>query len=362
MHRVSQSTCNSKIKLNNDSAPGGSYVPPPTPTNSADSGDQERGGPGGADPTGITGTSVTQLVTSQPLGSVPTAAPAPTQLGIVSNCNQYSQAASGDSCTSFASTNTIPVTDLYAWNSVLGPGGENCNTMLFAGYYYCIGTIGAAGPTTTSAVPTGSSKPSAVPSPIQGGIVATCNQYASAPAGSFCSQFATDEGITTTELYAWNQVLGANGVNCNTAFFAGFFYCIGIATPIQAGVISTCNQYAIAPSGSFCSEFATDQDITVDNLYAWNTVLGADGANCNTEFFADFYYCVGVATPTQEGIISSCNSYAQAPSGSFCSEFATNEGITTAELYDWNPVLGTDGSECNTEFFADFWYCIGIGS
>ncbi|MCJ1307825.1 hypothetical protein MMC25_001473 [Agyrium rufum] len=205
--------------------PGGTYVPPPTPTNSSDAGGQERGGPGGADPTAITGTSVSYLVTSQPLGSNPTAAPAPTQAGIAPNCNEYAQAVSGDSCSKFASDNNITPTNLYAWNSVLGAAGVNCNTELFSGYYYCIGVQIA--PTTTIFAPPATSTV-VVPSPTQTGIIPSCNLFAEAVSGDYCSIFAQENDITSDQLYTWNTVLGANGANCNTEFWAGYYYCVGV--------------------------------------------------------------------------------------------------------------------------------------
>jgi hypothetical protein len=344
-----------------------------------DAGGQERGGPGGANPTAITGTTVSQIITSQALGVNPTAAPAPTQVGIISTCNQYSQAKSGDDCTTFASKNGVSTNNLYTWNTQLGIDGANCNTELWIGYYYCIGVIGGAIATTTVKSSTSSSTSVSVPGPTQSGIISTCNKYASAPSGSYCSLFASTEGISLSDLYLWNTILGANGENCGTEFFANEYYCIGVSSsstttsssattsssipsPTQSGIISTCNKYAEAPSGSYCSLFATTESISLSELYAWNTILGRNGANCGTAFFADYYYCIGIATPSpiQTGIISTCNNYAAAPSGSYCSLFASDEGITLDELYAWNTVLGSNGANCGTEFFADYYYCIGV--
>jgi hypothetical protein len=64
--------------------------------------------------------------------------------------------------------------------------------------------------------------------------------------------------------------------------------------PTQAGIVSNCNGYAMAPTGSYCSLFASDNGITVEQLYAYNTVLGTDGANCGASFWADEYYCISV--------------------------------------------------------------------
>jgi LysM repeat protein len=334
-------------------------------TNStSDAGGQERGGPGGADPTAITGTSVSYLITSQALGANPTAAPAPTQVGIVTDCNQYSKAASGDTCETFASDNGITPDELYEWNTQLGAAGANCTTNLWIGYYYCIGTLGFVSATTTSSSSIPTSTSVSAPGPTQSGIISTCNAYAEAPSGSYCSLFASDNGISVAELYQWNTILGTNGANCGTDFWALEYYCVGVTPPtlVQAGIIDTCNNWAAAPSGSYCTLFASDNGITAEELYEWNTVLGTAGANCGSSFWADEYYCVGVTRPTlvQAGIIDTCNNWAAAPSGSYCTLFASDNGITAEELYEWNTVLGTAGANCGSSFWADEYYCIGV--
>lgn len=199
-------------------------------------GGQERGGPGGSDPTAITGTTVSIIVTVAPAD--PSAAPQPTQAASIDpDCNQYDQAEDGDICTGFAQRNGIAPADLYRWNSILGTDGADCQTELWVGYYYCIGVKDdddtmTTSPTTTTRSTSSSimtSSTAAIPSPTQpGSIVSTCNKYAEAVAGTYCSLFASDNGITTAQLYTWNSVLGANGENCGTAFFAGYYYCVGV--------------------------------------------------------------------------------------------------------------------------------------
>lgn len=259
----------------------------------SNAGGQERGGPGGADPTAVTGTSVSYLITSQVLGANPTAAPAPTQVGITSDCNQYSKASTGDTCTTFASQNGITPAELYEWNTELGIADANCTTNLWIGYYYCIGTASSVSIATTSSSSVSTSTTVSIPTATQSGIISTCNAYAQAPSGSYCSLFASDNGITEAELYAWNTALGTDGANCGSSFGAEEFYCVGVSLATtstttsavattttveapgqrQAGIVSNCNRYAIAPAGSYCFLFASDNGITVDQLYAYNTVL-----------------------------------------------------------------------------------------
>jgi LysM repeat protein len=164
-------------------------------------------------------TTITSLTTTSQV-----TAPGPTQTGIVSNCNAFAQAISGDSCDAFAQRNSITDANLYAWNSVLGSSGQNCGTSLWAQEWYCVGISGgSAAPTTTKSSVT-------PPGPTQTGIAANCNKYAAAISGDSCNAFAQRNGITDANLYAWNTVLGTNGANCGTSLWAQEYYCIGVSS------------------------------------------------------------------------------------------------------------------------------------
>lgn len=191
------------------SPPGGLYIPPPPPPGSANASGQARGGNDGSDAGAGTGTSPTGVGSN---------APSPTQTGIVTGCTKYDQPQAGDGCEKFASDHNITSAQLYAWNGVLGPNGANCGTQFFLEYYYCI-----AGPT-----PTSTETPP--PSPTQSGIASNCNKYAESQSGESCSLFAEEHGVSTTDLYTWNTVLGTNGANCDTQFFLGYYYCIGVSS------------------------------------------------------------------------------------------------------------------------------------
>ncbi|KAH8680676.1 hypothetical protein BX600DRAFT_444897 [Xylariales sp. PMI_506] len=322
----------------------------------------------------VNGGSSTSTTTSSSSTSS-TSLPYPTQSGIISTCNKFNNAVSGDYCSKFAADNGITTAELYAWNTILGPNGENCATLFEAGVDYCIGVSS----TVTTSVTT--SATTSLPYPTQSGIISTCNKYNNAVSGDYCSEFASNNGITTAQLYAWNPILGPNGENCATLFQANVDYCVGVSStvttsvtttattslpyPTQSGIISTCNKYNNAVSGDYCSEFASNNGITTAQLYAWNTILGPNGENCSTLFEANVDYCVGVAAtsiPTQAGIAANCNKIVAAQSGDYCYIFAQNNGITTAQLYAWNPVLGANGENCSTEFQLGEGYCVSVSS
>lgn len=231
------------------------------------------------------------------------------------------------------------------------------------------------------------------PSPTQDGLVKGCNNYALAKSGDDCFDFASSHSIAPSQLYAWNPVLGLNGAACSTKFWASEYYCVGVAAtktqvtapgPTQTGIIASCNLYAQAKAGDDCTVFASRNSISNAQLYAWNGVLGSTGQNCRTALFAQEWYCVGIAEsappvtttstrsstispvtapgPTQTGIVKNCNKYAEAISGDSCDTFAKRNGITSASLYAWNKVLGTNGANCGTLLLAQEYYCIGVSS
>ncbi|KAI4195796.1 MAG: hypothetical protein LQ350_006990 [Teloschistes chrysophthalmus] len=202
-------------------APGGFYIPPPIARNDTGAGGYERGGPGGEDPTAISGT-LTALITSTPLGQAPASAPAPTQAGIVPNCNIYAKAISNDSCQSFAQINNITSFQLCTWNTILGASGKHCTTQFLGTYFYGVAIIGNANSITFSSHSTISAT---APSPTESDIPLACNKYGQFQPGTSCSAFATANNISVDNLYRWNPVLGAGCSNCDTQLFKEYYYC-----------------------------------------------------------------------------------------------------------------------------------------
>ena len=108
--------------------------------------------------------------------------------------------------------------------------------------------------------------------------------------------------------------------------------------------------------------------MSLHDLYAWNAVLGADGAGCGTNLWKVYWHCVGVGstaassptttpiaistpsvtpTPTPTSIviptpnqpnnaISTCNKFEQALDGDWCSRFAARNVVSPPNLYSWN--------------------------
>ena len=223
-------------------------------------------------------------------------------------------ALAGDGCDSFSDLFDIIEQALLTWNPILGVDGANCGTLFWEGEYYCVGVSGSS--TATSITPTVMPTGVATPSLVQAGIDSQCTKYAEALSGTYCSLFASDNDITLAQLYTWNPILGTNGANCGTLFYANTYYCIGAPSaaattttakaatttsvtapgPTQTGITAACNKFAEVVSGDGCSIFASEHGITTTQLCTWNPVLGGGGANCGTLLWLNEYYCVGVSS------------------------------------------------------------------
>ncbi|THY54577.1 hypothetical protein D6C97_05682 [Aureobasidium pullulans] len=297
----------------------------------------------------------------------------------------------GATCESFATSISVNTTtvQLLLWN----PNIQGLCDSLTAGQSVCVAAPGVKGTYTLAAPPLGTGADAAnqqrggpggrvtpcptytnlpdatsAAGPVQTGIVANCNAWAMADLGIGCFDFATQNCINTTQLWAWNGVLGKDGTGCQNSFWAKEYYCVNTyaassathtSTTSKTGIPQYCSKFAQPASGTGCYDFATAQGITPAQLYAWNPALGSNGANCGTAFYAEDYYCVAV--PVQTGIAANCNKYAT-PVGVGCYDFATQQGITQAQLYTWNPALGTNGANCGTAFWAQEYYCVGVSS
>lgn len=114
---------------------------------------------------------------------------------------------------------------------------SDCVDGFWGGYAYCVGVSGSGATTTTKATSTSTTSATAgptggpvpAPEPNQAGnAISTCNKYGQAQDGDWCSAFADRHKVAYSDFYAWNSVLGANGANCGSSFWGGYWYCIGV--------------------------------------------------------------------------------------------------------------------------------------
>ena len=215
-------------------------------------------------------------------------------------------------CWKLAYDAKISVQRLWELNPVLGSAGERCASQVWLGYYYCVATSGdGTSPSPTSTKPStspSSTAPITKPTQTQSGIDPNCNKFAT---GASCWEIANSAGIELSQLYGWNTVLGANGENCGTQIWAGYYYCVGTATPTtsqpatstvvaplptqtQGGFPANCKRWMVTKSGDTCWSIGNDNGIALEVLYALNPVLGSDGENCGTQIWPEYAYCLAI--------------------------------------------------------------------
>jgi LysM repeat protein len=89
----------------------------------------------------------------------------------------------------------------------------------------------------------------------------------------------------------------------------------------------------------------------------------AVNSNC-TNLLLGEAYCVQGPTqvtppaPTQSGTAANCNKYYTVQSGDSCSGIETQYSITFAQLYQWNPAIG---SNCQS-LLIGYAVCVGVSS
>lgn len=352
-----------------------------------------------------------------------------TQPGSPSNCKSFATPTPGDDCNKIASANGIELSQLYTLNPALGP---SC-AALQAGVGYCIATGSSDGSATVapsanatatagaSASASGSSSvisesasvgtdasssgiPTAsyAPSSVIGTLTAT-------PSASASASLASQSGAASIEAPS-SEVPTIT----NASLLAALTAIPAKPTKTQTGLAANCAKFAqVTVKGESCDAFAKESSITPEQLYAWNPVLGPNGADCTNNLWMEGWnYCVGTAsgatgsgspstpasstastaaasgtikardvyssvtgTPnplsctatviaatakpsaTQVGIAADCIKFVQAGKDDWCDAFAVKNGIRPTELYAWNQILGWNGSLCNN-FRPGMYYCV----
>lgn len=148
---------------------------------------------------------------------------------------------------------------------------------------------------------------------------------------------------------------------------------ISTPTPIQTGMVSSCNKFHLVVSGDTCAAVAATAGISLANFEAWNPAVGA---TCEFLDVGD-YVCIGIigvtptsttststtkgngiATPTpfEQSMVTDCNKFHFVVSGDTCAAIAAESDITLAELISWNPEVG---SSCSFLDLSEY-ICIGI--
>ncbi|KAH7356066.1 hypothetical protein BKA66DRAFT_446027 [Pyrenochaeta sp. MPI-SDFR-AT-0127] len=263
---------------------------------------------------GPSGTTNTPIKPSSTGNGITT--PAPTQPGMVNNCNKFYKVVDGDGCDTVLSKNGISFADFYKWNAGVG---DNCQT-LWKDTYFCVGVIGftpTPTPTTppkTTAASTSRAPTNGVttPTPTQPGLVSNCNRFYFAKVGESCADVLKNNGITLADFAKWNTGVGSNCQN----MWGDTYHCVRVIgftplpsstvkppvtttkpgngittpTPTQVGMVGNCNKFEYVDENEYCYDITMKYKITQENFVKWNPAAKSDCSG----LWAKTYACVGV--------------------------------------------------------------------
>ncbi|KAK0383858.1 hypothetical protein NLU13_7950 [Sarocladium strictum] len=280
------------------------------------------------------------------------------------------------------------MTDLISWNpSLKYNDGNLIDCVLEKGYRYCA-QVTVASPTYTpiTAATTTSTSSITTPTPTQDGMVHYCNKFYKVESSDNYYNIAQNHNISLNDLYLWNPALQGD---CSE-LFPNYYICTAVNTssgtpttaaitittttsssnstpsPVQDGIVKDYSRFYKVKSGDGCYNIAQSNNIALNDLYSWNPALNDD---CS-RLFPNYYICVGktsstptsvappsdgTLTPTQDGMVSSCNTFYKVKSGDGCYSIAENYNIALSDLYSWNPALKGDCSG----LFPDYYLCVG---
>lgn len=323
--------------------------------------------------------------TSDP-GFVYTPTYLPTAPDTLTNCQRYANYDNTtynlNSCKWVAWLNEVATADFLDWNPSLNTNLSLC--AMQPGYSYC--AILNSSYTTGSDSGLGSLCLSL--NATEPTTVSNCNCFTGINGydkGEYqCANIEEDFDITEAQLLTWNPWLGTD---CDTNLYANLndtdtrAVCIRVGSststtatttpssttatatsvaPTQTGYIYGCQEFFTVESGDDCSTMETEFGVTLAQLYEWNPSIGK---TC-TNLWLGYAYCVkgptamassSAGAPTQTGIASNCNEYYTVVSGDSCAAVEGAFQITFAQLYEWNPVIGSD---CR---YLDVGYAICVG-
>ncbi|KAI7205540.1 hypothetical protein KC316_g171 [Hortaea werneckii] len=339
----------------------------------------------------------TAIITATPVGYSFTQSLMPTASGTIEGCTDYSNHnasanRSGD-CRYIAFAWQISTSQLIEWNPSLDSDLSICS--LQDGRSYCVGQEGVVSDNTpTSCQPVDSSD-------ILDGTISKCNCFASVKgyySGDYlCGDLSSDYFITVDELTTWNTWLSTD---CDSSLYKDLEYgctrpvCVGVNTsapvgtatsspggslhptrttatvslgPTASGVIAGCAMYHTVQSVDSCSNIETMYSVSFVQLHAWNPSIGDKCEN----LWLGYAYCVdgpvasgkpssaadaSAPAPTRSGTASNCKRFHEVVSGDSCAKIGEEYDVSFAQLYDWNPTIG---SNCQNLWIG---YAICVGS
>ncbi|KXX73811.1 Muramidase-2 [Madurella mycetomatis] len=181
----------------------------------------------------------------------------PKQSGVSPNCTDFWLVSITDTCDKITRANDLTLAQFLALNPAVG--AETCDN-LESEFYVCVGTGGVPTATQTETATTTSTE-------------------------SPGTDTTTGPSLTTTP-----DVTTTSTTSTSTTSTGG-----GVVTPLptQPVMVSGCQRFYWVSPGTGCWDIATQNGISLDDFYAWNSGAAPD---CST-LWASIYVCVGITGP-----------------------------------------------------------------
>ncbi|RMZ72427.1 domain-containing [Pyrenophora seminiperda CCB06] len=273
--------------------------------------------------------------------------------GMVNNCNKFYYVVKDDNCYNIAAAQSITLDQFYAWNSAVG---TSCQT-LWPEVYVCVGIIGLT--TTPSPTPTpvpsstirpSSTKPTptngiATPTPIQAGMISTCDEFYLVQDTDNCYNIAQNYKISLDQFYAWNPAVG----NTCATLWPRYYVCVSL---IGISTLTTSTRPATTAKPTSTQPWSMPPLCTIDLSKGEYVCPSATPAPTTTKTGN------GIATPTpiQAGMTNNCKKFHKVVKGDGCWDLANTYKIDLNNFYKWNPAVG---SSCGA-LWVDNYVCVGI--
>ncbi|KAE8341837.1 hypothetical protein BDV24DRAFT_163060 [Aspergillus arachidicola] len=208
--------------------------------------------------------------------------PTPTQFGMARSCNAFYYVQPDDGCWQIAGTYSIDQADFYKWNPAIG---DDCKG-LQPDYYVCVDVDSDVSSVTATPTSTGSAV--VTPTPVQPGIVPSCDEFYFVQPGDECESLAKSHGIALGDFYTWNPAVKSDcgGLQANV------YVCVGVSssnitpspskstgsavsapTPTQAGMTGSCGSFYYVKTDDGCWDIAHNYSIELQDFYSWNPAV-----------------------------------------------------------------------------------------
>ncbi|KFY77881.1 hypothetical protein V499_02829 [Pseudogymnoascus sp. VKM F-103] len=186
--------------------------------------------------------------------------------------------------------------------------------------------------------------------PFDPETTADCTLWYDTVGASTCLKLLEVNAIPIADFVKWNPSIT---LECGNFKTVGKSYCIKVSIPESTSGVASQTSTAIPTATTIPTTSAIPATSAIPTTGATPTTTTTTPPTTTTSLPGN-----GITTPTpfQEGMSTSCNRFHMVKLNEQCGTIATEAGISLADLYLWNPAVG---SKC-TALWAENYVCIGV--